>query len=165
MLSQPAPRTDWSGAAVQQLRAELEAQGREKAELEARYQSLWDAKKELEISVGESKGKYEEEIMALKLQVKSLSNKHSKSKFNSTTNMNPKEPEKPPTSKQPPEATAPKQAEDKSEKGSYSKKDWSDIKNVIHAKDEQGQYRRMNSGGAQSVHSSNEPPKKKKGWF
>jgi len=156
-----SPRVDWSSV-TQQLKAEVEELRRQKAEVEARFSGLAEAKKQLEIGMGEAKGKYEEEIFALKLQVKNLSNKHSKSRFNSTSNMNPREPEKLPPSKPQLEASAPKQADDKSEKGSYSKKDWSDIKNVIHAKNEQGQYRRMNSGGAQSVHSSNEPQKKKK---
>ncbi len=155
-----SPRVDWP-AVAQQLRAELEQLGSQKAELEARHQSLAEAKKELEISIGEMKGRYEEEIIGLKLQVKTLSNKHSKSKFNSTTNMNLKEPEKPTPPKPQLEPLASKQPDNKSEKGSYSKKGWSDIKNVIHAKDEQLQLRRMNSG-AQSVHSSQEAPKNKK---
>jgi hypothetical protein len=153
-----SPRVDWSSM-THQLRAEVEELRNQKSELEKRFHNLAEAKKELEISFGETKGKYEEEILGLKLQVKNLSNKHSKSKFNSTTNMNQKEPEKPAHAKLQHESFAPKQAEEKSEKGSYSKKGWSDIKNVIHAKDEQIQLRRMNSGG-QSVHSSKEAPKK-----
>lgn len=132
----------------------------ERNRLEERLKFMTAEKQKAENNLDEIRGKYEQEVTNLKIQLKNTSFKFSKSKFCSTTNLNQekqtdmtqqqsgsKSKSQFPSANESLPKQSPKVALERQD--SFAKQSWSDIKDMLHAKQD-ARIEKMNTGKSQT---------------
>lgn len=160
---------------VRRLRSENSQLITDKLDLQSKFDALHAAKINVETKMDEIRGYYEAEVTSLKIQIKNNGMKMSKSRFCSTSNLNiqpvsaqtktntPQTQEASQKASQPSVKIESSLKKDGSatgrEQGSYIKKNWDELKSMIHEKDDSRSLKRMDS--QQSIHSASSPHKPK----
>jgi predicted nucleic acid-binding Zn-ribbon protein len=140
----------------------------ERAKLEEKLKAIKLEKLKVETNLDEIKGNYEQEVTNLKIQLKNASLRVSKSKFCSTTNMNMEQTDptqQPSGSKSKSQFPSGNESIHKTNnkvalerQDSFAKQSWSDIKDMLHAKEEAKSIR-LNSVRSQSASASQQSRK------
>lgn len=149
------------------LKLENSALLEERAKLEERLKAVNVEKLKVETNLDEIRGNYEQEVTKLKIELKNASLRVSKSRFCSKTNMNLEQTD--PT-QQPSGSKSKSQFPSGNEsipkpnnkvalerQDSFAKQSWSDIKDMLHAKEEAKSIR-LNSVRSQSVSQQSKKP-------